>query len=59
MTFLYQTKDAAVQAKNDFAENLSNIAHQIKTPITAISLSLQTLSEMPMKKNMKKTGWNR
>ena len=45
VTFLYQTKDAAVQAKNDFAENLSNIAHQIKTPITAISLSLQTLSE--------------
>ncbi|MBD5556468.1 MAG: HAMP domain-containing histidine kinase [Roseburia sp.] len=44
VTFLYQTKDAAVQAKNDFAENLSNIAHQIKTPITAISLSLQTLS---------------
>ena len=50
VTFLYQTKDAAVQAKNDFAENLSNIAHQIKTPITAISLSLQTLSEMPIKK---------
>ena len=45
VTFLYQTKDAAVQVKNDFAENLSNIAHQIKTPITAISLSLQTLSE--------------
>ena len=50
VTFLYQTKDAAVQAKNDFTENLSNIAHQIKTPITAISLSLQTLSEMPIKK---------
>ena len=50
VTFLYQTKDSAVQAKNDFAENLSNIAHQIKTPITAISLSLQTLSEMPIKK---------
>ncbi len=49
VTFLYQTKDAAVQAKNDFAENLSNIAHQIKTPITAISLSLQTLSQMTMK----------
>ena len=45
VTFLYQTKDAAVQVKNDFAENLSNIVHQIKTPITAISLSLQTLSK--------------
>ena len=54
VTFLYQTKDAAVQAKNDFAENLSNIAHHIKTPITAISLSLQTLSEMPMKKEYEK-----
>ena len=54
VTFLYQTKDAAVQAKNDFTENLSNIAHQIKTPITAISLSLQTLSEMPVKKEYEK-----
>ena len=59
MTFLYQTKDAAVQAKNDFAENLSNIAHQIKTPITAISLSLQTLSEIPMKNEYEKIRWNR
>ena len=54
MTFLYQTKDAAVQAKNDFAENLSNIAHQIKTPVTAISLSLQTLSEISMKNKYEK-----
>ncbi len=54
VTFLYQTRDAAVQAKNDFAENLSNIAHQIKTPITAISLSLQTLSEIPMKNEYEK-----
>lgn len=45
VTFLYQTKDAAVQAKNEFAENLSNIAHQIKTPITAISLSVQTMQK--------------
>ncbi len=45
VTFLYRTKDAAVQAKNEFAENLSNIAHQIKTPITAISLSVQTMQK--------------
>ncbi|MFR2774439.1 MAG: sensor histidine kinase [Anaerostipes sp.] len=45
VTFLYQTKDKAVQAKNNFAENLYNIAHQIKTPITAISLSLQTMGK--------------
>lgn len=43
VTSLYQTKEAAVQARNGFAQNLSNIAHQIKTPITAISLSVQLL----------------
>jgi signal transduction histidine kinase len=43
VTFLYQAREAAVQAKNNFAESLSNIAHQIKTPITAISLSVQTM----------------
>ena len=41
VTFLYQTRDRAVQAKKDFAENLSNIAHQIRTPITAASLAIQ------------------
>lgn len=45
VTSLYNTRDEAVQAKNDFAENLSNIAHQIKTPITAISLSLQMMKQ--------------
>ena len=45
VTFLYQTRDAAVRAKADFAENLSNIAHQIKTPITAMSLSVQMLRQ--------------
>ncbi len=45
VTYLYQTKDSAVQAKNDFAENLSNIAHQLKTPITAISLSVQIMKQ--------------
>lgn len=45
VTYLNQTKDKAVQARNDFAENLSNIAHQIKTPITAISLSVQMIKQ--------------
>jgi len=45
VTFLYQTKDEAVQARNNFAENLSNIAHQIKTPITVISLAVQTIQK--------------
>ena len=49
VTFLYQTKDSALQARNDFAENLSNIAHQIKTPITAISLSVQMMRQKASK----------
>lgn len=52
VTFLYQTKDAAVQAKNDFAQNLSNIAHQIKTPITAISLTVQTMKQESGEKHL-------
>lgn len=43
VTALWQTKDTALQAKNNFAENLYNIAHQLKTPITSISLSVQML----------------
>ncbi len=43
VTALYQAKDRAVQAKNAFADNLSNIAHQIKTPITAVSLAVQRM----------------
>lgn len=45
VTTLYQTRDAALKAKENFAENLYNIAHQIKTPITSISLSVQMLKE--------------
>lgn len=41
VTMLYQTRDEALQTKNRYARNLSNIAHQIKTPITAISLAVQ------------------
>lgn len=47
VTELYQTKERAVAAKNNFAENLSNIAHQIKTPITSASLSLQMMRKKP------------
>lgn len=43
VTFLYRTKEAAIEVKNDYADNLSNIAHQIKTPITAISLLVQSM----------------
>lgn len=45
VTTLCQTRDAALTARNNFAENLSNIAHQLKTPITSISLSVQMAKE--------------
>lgn len=45
VTSACQTRDAALRARQNFAENLSNIAHQLKTPITAISLSTQMIQE--------------
>lgn len=45
VTNLYQTREDALTARNNFAENLSNIAHQLKTPITSISLSVQMAKE--------------
>lgn len=47
VTALYQTRDAALRTRDNFAENLSNIAHQIKTPITSLSLSVQMLKDHP------------
>lgn len=45
VTMLYQTRDAAVRGRADFADNLANIAHQLKTPITAAYLSLQLMKK--------------
>ncbi|HJA94331.1 MAG TPA: HAMP domain-containing histidine kinase [Candidatus Eisenbergiella merdipullorum] len=45
VTALVQTKESAVAAKKRFAENLANIAHQLKTPITAAFLSLQMMKK--------------
>lgn len=45
VTYLYYTRETAVRARDGYAENLSNIAHQIKTPITAISLSVQMMRQ--------------
>ena len=45
VTTLYQTRETAVAAKKNFAENLANIAHQLKTPITAAFLSLQLMKK--------------
>lgn len=52
VTTLYQTRDAAVKAKNNYAENLSNIAHQIKTPITTMSLLIQMMEKTPSPKHL-------
>lgn len=52
VTTLYQTRDAAVKAKNNYAENLSNIAHQIKTPITTMSLLIQMMEKAPSPKHL-------
>ena len=45
VTSLYQTREMAVAAKKNFAENLANIAHQLKTPITSAFLSLQLMEK--------------
>lgn len=45
VTELYRTRELALAAKHNYAENLSNIAHQIKTPITAASLALQMVEK--------------
>lgn len=44
---LYQTRDTALSEKRNYADNLFNIAHQLKTPITAASLSVQMMREHP------------
>lgn len=45
VTTLFQTREMALQAKHNFADNLANIAHQLKTPITAAFLSLQLMEK--------------
>ena len=45
VTALHQMKETAVAGQKKFAENLANISHQLKTPITAAFLSLQLMKE--------------
>lgn len=47
VTTLRQTKENALKEQNNFSDNLSNIAHQLKTLITSISLCLQMMEEHP------------
>lgn len=53
VTELYQTREAALEARKRLAQNLDNIAHQIKTPITSLSLSVQMMSEVPSPEHLK------
>lgn len=43
VTNLYATREEALKARQSFADNLANIAHQLKTPLTAADLSLQLM----------------
>lgn len=45
VTELVRTREAAVAARDGFARNLANIAHQLKTPLTALSLAAQEAGE--------------
>lgn len=57
VTTLYQTREAALQAKENYADNLANIAHQLKTPITAASVSLQLLKEREPSVQIEQVLW--
>ena len=41
VTTLRQTRDTAVKTKENYADNLANIAYQLKNKITTLSLALQ------------------
>lgn len=45
VSMLFYTKEEAIKSKKQFADNLANIAHQWKTPITAALLSVQLMEK--------------
>lgn len=45
VTTLYKTREEAIAVKENYADNLANIAHQMKTPLTSMSLMTQLLKE--------------
>ena len=45
VTSLRETRESALLARGAYAANLANIAHQLKTPLTAAGISLQMLRE--------------
>lgn len=64
VTTLRQTKDTAVKTKENYADNLTNIAHQLKTKITTLSLALQLSKKsdsaifiQQMESQLESLGW--
>lgn len=53
VVMLSQTRAPALVEKSNYADNLSNIAHQLKTPITSISLSTQMMKEESTKEHVR------
>lgn len=47
VTEIKTAKERAITERQNFAESLSNIAHQIKTPITSISVMIQRMKAQP------------
>ncbi len=45
ITELRTAEETAIKERQNFADSLANIAHQIKTPVTSISVSVQMLGE--------------
>ena len=45
VTALYETREEAVKAKEGYARHLTDIAHQLKTPVTAALLSLELMED--------------
>lgn len=45
ITMLRQTREEAVKEQSNLADSLADISHQIKTPLTSISIMVQLLSK--------------
>jgi len=54
VTKLITTKEAAIRSKESLSENIANISHQIKTPLTSIGLLNELSSEMSVDENQKR-----
>lgn len=56
LILLTETRLTALNDKEEYKENLENIAHQLKIPITSINLMLELLEDNKADKNILKTA---